>query len=170
MRPMRRARPVLVLALLIPAAAEARTYRIADLSERAVAEVKRDTRVPVLLPDRLSLDYSRRLHISATTFRGGYDITLGAVRDCGANVCSLGSVAATPGGRLGFRQRVRLRGGRRGSFKGLTCRASCSPPTIDFRRGRVLYSIQAKLSTASDRIARRRLVRAANEALRAGPR
>ncbi|MBA3302222.1 MAG: hypothetical protein H0T15_10210 [Thermoleophilaceae bacterium] len=160
----------IALSLAIPASAMAKTYDIATLSKAAVAEVKKDVDFDVLLPDELALDYSKRLYIDASTFGGGYDITFGAVRNCGANVCALGNVEAQPGGRLAFRDRVKLANGSTASFKPLTCGGSCSPPTLDFRRKGVRYSIQAKLSASKDAEQRRQLIAAANEALAAGPR
>jgi hypothetical protein len=63
---------------------------------------------------------------------------------------------------------VKLRGGRTGYFKPLTCGASCSPPVIEWLEGDVLYWIQA--DAGNGRQEKRRLVRMANSALRHGPR
>ncbi|MBA2505650.1 MAG: hypothetical protein H0V29_06845 [Thermoleophilaceae bacterium] len=160
----------IAVCLAIPASSSAKTYDIADISKAAVTKVKRSVDIDVLLPDQLALDYSGRLYMNPSTFDEGYDITFGAVRNCGASVCSLGNVEGMPGGRLAFRDRVKLANGSTASFKGLTCGASCSPPTIDFRVKGVRYSIQAKLETPSDKVARRRLIAAAEEAIEAGPR
>ena len=53
--------------------------------------------------------------------------------------------------------------GRNGRFHPLSCGASCSPASIEWRERGALYSIQAK-------VARRELVRMASSAIRNGPR
>jgi hypothetical protein len=65
---------------------------------------------------------------------------------------------------------VRLRGGIPGWFRLLSRGASCSPPVLQYRRRGVLYEIAANVPDRTNAGARRRLVAAANAALRAGPR
>ena len=65
---------------------------------------------------------------------------------------------------------MRLRGGIPGWFKPLSCGASCSPAVLQYRRRGVLYEIAAKLSASTNAGQRAALIRAANAALRIGPR
>jgi hypothetical protein len=52
----------------------------------------------------------------------------------------------------------------------VSCGASCSPAMLQFRRRGVLYEIAAKVPDPAASGQRARLARAANEALRVGPR
>ena len=73
------------------------------------------------------------------------------------------SSARVQGGRPSGGHRVALPRGRTGRFHPLSCGASCSPASIEWRERGALYSIQAK-------VARRELVRMASSAIRNGPR
>lgn len=160
----------IALCLVIPASASAKTYDIGSLAKSAVTKVKKDTDIDVLLPGDLALDYSGKLYFTPSALDEGYSITFGATRNCGASVCSLGSAEATPGMRLAFSDRFKLADGQTASFQGLTCQASCSPPTIDFRVKGVRYAISAKLSTPSDKVAKKQLTAAAEDAIEEGAR
>ncbi len=156
-----------VAAPAAPAASE-RSFDLPTLFDAQVRSIKQQTTVPVLLPQTLRVD-ARRLHPSGGAGRAGWDLQLGSVARCGgATACFVASFTAQRNERPHFRQRVRLRGGRTGYFKPLTCGASCSPPIIEWRRKSVLYAIQARVGSA--RTERRELVRLANSAIRRGPR
>jgi hypothetical protein len=157
-----------LLFVLLPAAgASAKTYDLPAVLGGKLHRIAAATDVPVLLPDHLALDYGGRLYGEAAVMKGGFAIGFDGAPDCGgANACSLASVTAQRGGRPGYKRTVRLRGGVTGYFKPLTCGGSCSPPELQFVHAGVLYGIAAKVPGQ----ARRRLVRAANEALAAGDR
>jgi len=67
------------------------------------------------------------------------------------------------GGRPSGRRTVRLARGRTGHYRPLSCGASCSPPSVEWRERHARYSVQAK-------VGKRELVRMANSAIRNGPR
>jgi hypothetical protein len=160
-----------LLALLILAApAAADRYDVLDLLGDELERVDRATPVPILLPPTLDLDYDGRVFAFGDGRRRAWGFTLTTRRRCGANACYLASLDAERGGELAFARRVRITNTVRGSYKPLSCGASCSPPAIDFVRGGVRYAIQAKLGIGGDRAQRRALVQAARAALRAGPR
>jgi hypothetical protein len=132
-----------------------------------------DARTPlaILLPDMIDLDFDGRVYASSAAGARSWSFALAGAPGCGgATACFLASFSAERGAAPAYRTRVRLRGGIPGWFKPLTCGASCSPPAIQYRRRGVLYEIAAKVPDATAAAQRRRLVRAANEALRIGPR
>jgi hypothetical protein len=111
------------------------------------------------------------VYASGTGGRRAWSFALAGAPNCGgATACFLASFTAERGGTPAFRTRVRLRGGIPGWFKPLSCGASCSPPVLQYRRRGVLYEISANGPDRTNAAARRRLVTAANAALRIGPR
>ena len=169
---MLRSLALAVLALLALAApAAAATVDVPEVLGAELERVDRRTSLPILVPDRLALDHDGEVFAVGDGARRRWSFTLSAKPDCGANVCFLAGMDAERGGELAFRRRVRITRSVTGSYKPLTCGASCSPPTIDFLRRGVRYSIQAQLDVPGGaRADRRALVRAARSALRAGPR
>jgi hypothetical protein len=132
-----------------------------------------DARTPiaVLLPDTLELDHDGRVYASGSGGRRRWSFALAGAPACGgANACFLAAFTAERGASPAFRAKVRLRGGIPGWFKPVTCGASCSPAGLQYRRKRVLYEISAKVPDRTAAAQRARLVRAANQALRVGPR
>ncbi|HWS55058.1 MAG TPA: hypothetical protein VN228_13065 [Pyrinomonadaceae bacterium] len=129
--------------------------------------------VPVLLPDDLPASVREdRLYVDGGPSEGGYDVTLALAPDCGgANACTVGSFSAQRGGALVEElEQVTLAGGVRGSYKGLTCGASCSPAMIEWVADGVLYTIQLKLNAGGDAGDKRELIKLANSSITAGPR
>lgn len=145
-----------------------RSFDVPRLFATQIERIKARSTVAVLLPQTLRFD-ARRLYPRGGPRRAGWDLGLGAVPGCGgATACFVASFKARRGQRPHFRGKVRLRGGRTGYFKPLTCGASCSPPIIEWRRARVLYSIQARVGNRETE--RRELVGLANSAIGRGPR
>jgi hypothetical protein len=137
----------------------------------SLASVKRRTRIPVLLPQRATVERPRghRLEPAWSATARRWDLELGFGPRCGgANACSVGSFQAERGGTPAFTRKVRLRGGVTGYFEPTSCGGSCSPPGIQFVRRGVLYSIQFRSAGAGSE--RSRIVAMANAALAAGPR
>ncbi|HEV3467674.1 MAG TPA: hypothetical protein VG148_00020 [Pyrinomonadaceae bacterium] len=129
--------------------------------------------VPVLLPDDLPASVREDgLFVEGGPSAEGYDVTLALAPDCGgANACTVGSFSAQRGGELVEElERVELANGVRGSYKGLTCGASCSPAMIEWVSEGVLYTIQLKLNAGGDAGDRREMIRLANSSITAGPR
>jgi hypothetical protein len=127
-----------------------------------------DSGVPVRVPDTLPLDVAADgLFATGQGRRKGYEFALAGAADCGgANACTFGYLSARKGGRLGARPNVTLTRGIRGVFQPLSCGASCSPPSIIWRQGGVLYDIQLKAVPGT----KRQFIRLANSAISAGPR
>jgi hypothetical protein len=80
-----------------------------------------------------------------------------------ASACFIAEFRASRDGRPSGRRTVGLARGRTGHFHPVSCGASCSPASIEWRERGALYSIQAK-------VAKRELVRMADSAIRNGPR
>lgn len=148
-----------------------RSVALARGLRRQIAAIERHTTVPVLLPETVLIDVPRGHGIEQkwSANRRGWEISLGIGPRCGgANACFVGEFAATRGGRLTFRTRVRLHGGVIGRYKPSTCGASCSPPAIQWKVRDVLYDVQFR--AAGSGTDRQKLVALADSALAAGPR
>jgi hypothetical protein len=160
---------VLLAALICAAPAAAKSYDVPSALGSSLDRVSARSSLAVLVPQRLALDYQGRLYASGSGDAKQWALSLAGARHCGANVCMLATFSAERGGTPAFKRQVRLRGGVTGYFKPLSCGGSCAPPEIQFARAGVLYTIQAKVPDSSDAGQLRRLKRAANSALRAGP-
>jgi hypothetical protein len=165
---MRAALLALALLLLLPAAAPAKSLDLPELFQEVLPEVKAQTDVPVLLPQRYRSD-TRRNVPSGVGGADGYSLGIASVRNCGgATACFVADFSAQRGEDPHYLRAVRLTGGRRGYFKPLTCGASCSPPAIEWVEDDVLYSIQAYAGTKKQE--KKRLRQMANSAIRHGAR
>ena len=161
---------LLLCPLLIPARAGAASnaYDVPELVAGGLKAVKRVTEVPVLLPSRLSSEFTK-LYSAGRGRAGSYEFELSPRRNCGgATACFLAGFYAVRGKRPTARRKVALAGGITGYFRPLSCGASCAAPSIEWSHGGVLYTIQAKLGTR--RTERAILTRLANSAIRNGPR
>lgn len=127
-----------------------------------------DSGVPVRVPDTLPLDITEsRIFAEGEGRPKGYIISLAGAPDCGgANACTYGYLSAKTGAKLGARPNARLKGGIRAVFSPLSCGASCSPPSISWRQGGVLYVIGLKAVPGT----KRQFIQLANSAISAGPR
>jgi hypothetical protein len=154
----------LLLALLAPAAAAAtRTIDLPKLFATQLERARAQTDVPILLPSTMRSDF-RRHYPEGRATANAWRFDLGAVRRCHqATACFIAEFKGVRDGRPSGRRAIRLARGRTGYYRPLSCGASCSPPSIEWRERHALYSIQAK-------VAKRELVRMANSAIRNGPR
>ena len=161
----------LLLLLGLAAIAEAAIYDVPARLGKTLTQTRAQTDLAILLPQRLALDYDGKVYASGGGNARSYDLELAGAPNCGgANACFLATFTAERGASPHFTRKVRLRGGRTGYFKPLSCGASCSPPAIEWRARGNLYAIQAKLPDGTNAGALARLVRAANAAIAAGPR
>ena len=155
---------VALVALLAPAAGGA--TRSIDLPQLFATQLERarvQTEVPILLPQTMRSDFRRHVPEGRAT-ADAWRFDIGAVRDCHqATACFVAEFKAVRDGKPSGRRTVRLNRGRTGYYRPLSCGASCSPPSIEWRERHALYSIQAK-------VAKRELLRMANSAIRNGPR
>ena len=160
----------LALALLAPAGASAATYTydVPDLVEKPLIAVKKATKVDVLLPSRMTTDL-KKLYSEGSGRARSYRFEIGAIRKChSATACFVASFSARRGAKPSNPRKVKLRGGRRGYFRPLSCGASCAAPSLEWVQDGVRYTIEAKLGTK--RTERKILVRLANSAIANGPR
>jgi hypothetical protein len=157
--------PLLAL-LLLAAAAPAASARTIDVPKRFATQIERahaQTTVPILLPQTMRSDF-RRFFAEGRATANAWRFDLGAVRDCNqATACFIAEFKAVRDRRPSGRRTIRLNRGRTGYYRPLSCGASCSPPSIEWRERHALYSIQAK-------VPKRELVRMANSAIRNGMR
>ncbi len=159
-------RTLLLALVLLAAAAPGASARTIDVPARFATQIERahaQTTVPILLPQTMRSDF-RRFFAEGRATANAWRFDLGAVRDCNqATACFIAEFKGVRDGRPSGRRTIRLDRGRTGYYRPLSCGASCSPPSIEWRERHALYSIQAK-------VAKRELVRMANSAIRNGPR
>jgi len=130
-----------------------------------VADVKEQTKIPVLLPSSLKSD-EPKLYGSGGADSKSYQLSVSTVEDCGANACSLAFFSAYKGQKLYGTRKATLANGVHGRYLPLSCGGSCSPPSIQWIRKGVLYEIQMDF----EKHPRAELVKMANSAIRQGPR
>ena len=143
----------------------------------AVAEVAEGSNAVVLAPEQLRFAHQpslkRRMHAAATPRDRRWEISLEIGRECGADACFVGLLAAAPGELPdhGWR-RVRLAEGTRGAFRGVSCGGSCAPANILWREHRLLHTLQIAVPPGDpgSRRERRAMVAMANSAINAGAR
>jgi hypothetical protein len=164
---------VLTLALLAGsvATAEAALFEIPRVLREDLRRVAPKTDVPIRLPATMRLDFPDPVFGAGGGTKSRYDFSINATDDCGgANACFLASFTGQKGGSYAFAKRVSLANGITGRYKPLSCGASCSPPTIEWKQRGHLYRLQAKLAVSGRTKQRRAMVRAANSAIRSAPR
>ena len=109
-----------LIALLAPASASAATfiYDVPDLVEKPLIAVKKATKIPVLLPSRMTTEH-RRLFSEGRGRTNRYEFEIGAVRNCGtATACHVASFRARRGGKpTRHRARSRSPSGRTGYYR-----------------------------------------------------
>lgn len=139
-----------------------------------IASVKRgDDGVAVLLPATMPLP--RPDYTASSASPGRYRLEIDGAEPCnGANVCLFALFTGVRGGHL-YGKPVALHGAITGRYATIQCGAACSPASIDWRSGGVLYTIEANPSVeyhprAAAGAVRAAFVAAANEAIDAGPR
>jgi hypothetical protein len=160
-------RRILLLALLsfavLAPAASARTVDLPKLFATQLERAQARSDVPILLPQTMRADF-RRFFPEGRARLNTWRVDVGAVRGCHqATACFIAEFRASRDGRPSGRRTVGLARGRTGHFHPVSCGASCSPASIEWRERGALYSIQAK-------VAKRELVRMADSAIRNGPR
>ena len=159
-------RPLLLALVLLAVAAPAASARTIDVPQRFATQLERahaQTTVPILLPQTMRSDF-RRFFPEGRATLNAWRFDLGAVRSCNqATACFIAEFKGVRDGKPSGRRAIRLARGRTGYYRPLSCGASCSPPSIEWRERHALYSIQAK-------VVKRELLRMANSAIRSGPR
>jgi hypothetical protein len=154
--------------LALTAAVAAPTVDLPDLFAGELDRIGPKTDVPILLPQTMPDEFDDYFPSGFGRERR-WGLQLGAAAGCGgANACFIASFSGREGGKPFGQRTVKLARGRVGRFKPLSCGASCSPPSIEWKERGATYSIQAKVAT--DATALRLFKRMANSAIRNGPR
>ena len=170
MRPTRLLPIAVLLALLAPAAASAKVRNVPDVLGSKLGKLTAATPLAVLLPETLPFDYGGKLYGAVSGGKRRWSVTIAGDPACGgANACTLAWLDAQKGGKPHNTREVPLANGITGYFAPLSCGGSCSPPSIEFSTGGVLYEIAARVA-AKGRTDRGILKAAANSAIRHGPR
>jgi hypothetical protein len=142
-----------------------------DVLTSVIPELKSQTGVPILLPERLPTLAKETYYANPKGDAAGYTIRLESNPDCdGANACFLGMLRAKRGGRFSFPEVVKLGETVTGRFKPTSCGGSCSSAAIEWKYEGVLYTAQLSLHTASEREVRAAMIELAKRALLLGAR
>ena len=159
-------RTLLLATVLLAVLAPAASAREIDVPKRFATQLERartQTTVEILLPQTMRSDF-RRFFAEGRATANAWRFDLAAVRACNqATACFIAEFKGVRDGKPSGRRSIRLNRGRTGYFQPLSCGASCSPATIEWRERHALYPIQAKVGKGE-------LVRMANSAIRNGPR
>jgi hypothetical protein len=170
-------RPLLLLiacaalvALAVPAfAASEGDVNVPAKFKSLLPKVKAKSGLAVRLPDKIHVFLNpKKTFADATATKKSYFLELDAAKSChGANACFLAGFSAVRGGKPAYKKTVSLTRGITGYFKPVTCGASCSPATIQWKQGKVLYEIQNKGAVKPEKAGMAKL---ANSAIRGGKR
>jgi hypothetical protein len=152
-----------------PAQAASTRVDVTGVTAHVVDRVNASAPLPVLLPDAIVINGSRRrAYAGGAAFKRGWAIDLGYAPGCaGANACEMASFSAVLGSDLGGRANVTLVRGVKAHYQPLSCGASCAPPMLTFVVGRGTYTFSVKDPSGAPRAA---LIAMANAAIRAGAR
>jgi hypothetical protein len=166
-------RPALLIAVLCLTAvapAHAKVRSLPTILGSKLGKLTASTPLPVLLPQSLPFDYGGKVYGTVSGGSKGYSASFDAAKNCGgANACFLASMLGQKGGKASGKSKVTLRGGITGYFSPLSCGGSCSPPSLEFNKGGVLYDLQARVAQKGKND-KQILVAAVNSALAHGPR
>jgi hypothetical protein len=136
----------------------------------SIGDFMADTDIPIFLPSRLP-HLSETVYVELETTSRNYRIVLESTADCDhANACFLGLLTGDKGRELAAPEKLRLADGSEARFEPSGCGGSCSPPSIEWKKGDVVYGIQLVLSSNDEKKAKAVLTQLANEAIAAGPR
>jgi hypothetical protein len=146
----------------------------ARVFRRVLGKLKRETKVPILLPARLPRTVKESdIHIVQGDGKpDGYEVTLSYKPDCG-DACVAGWFEAKRGDKAvmrDFDKRVRLVNGIRGFYRAKSCGMSCTPPEIDWQYKGVLYAVQFNVNGRSDGQDEAAMIALANSAISGGER
>lgn len=155
-----------VTAVAAPALAAGTRINVPRKFKKILPDVKAKSGIAVRLPSYLDVGIKpKRVHGSGDAAKGEYGLNLGVGKDCnGSNVCFVAFFAGNKGGKFASGgKKVKLAHGITGRFHDISCGASCSPASMEWKQKHVLYDIQVKAGKA-------KLKRLANQAIKAGPR
>jgi len=128
-----------------------------------VADVKQDTKLAILAPTTLTAAKKGEFYGSGEGGARLYQIRVSTEKDCTGAPCALATFSGSRDGTVHGKRKATLAKGRKGRYTPLTCGASCSPPSIVWKEGGIVYEITMNATRAQ-------LVRMANSAIKKGPR
>lgn len=134
----------------------------------ALAEIRAQTRIPILLPIKLApgIHESDIKLASGEVREDGYFISLYFSKDASDSTFAAGFGGSTrvfAPKDLPNTRRVALSGGRTGMFRPVSCGGSCAPANLWWEQNGVMYQIQIKLrSDIAERDQEKMLVETAN--------
>jgi hypothetical protein len=171
-------RPVLLLiacaalvAVAVPAfaASSEGNVNVPAKFKSLIPKVKAKSGLTVRLPGKIHVFVNpKKVYAESSSTKKSYALDLVAAKPCrGANACFLAGFSAVRGGTPAYKKTVSLTRGITGYFKPITCGASCSPATIQWKQGKVLYEIQNKGAVKPEKAG---MVKLANSAIRGGSR
>ena len=128
-------------------AASAGSVDLPKIFSKQIAAITKTTAVPVLLPGSLPFAGEvPKLYASGGATPDGWDLELAGAPNCGgATACFFASFEAKRGGKLPRKANLRLSGGDPAVYQAISCGASCSPATLWFTHGGVLYTWSDKV-------------------------
>jgi hypothetical protein len=134
-----------------------------------IPKVSAKSGLAVRLPSKIHVFVNpKKTFAEGSSTKKSYVLDLVAAKPChGANACFLAGFSAVRGGKPAYKKTVSLTRGITGYFKPITCGASCSPATIQWKQGKVLYEIQNKGAVKPEKAGMAKL---ANSAIRGGRR
>jgi hypothetical protein len=142
-----------------------------DALASVIPELKSQTSVPILLPQRLPALADETYYAHPKGDAEGYTVRIESDPDCdGANACFLGMLRAKRGGKFSLPEVVKLGGTANGRFKPTSCGGSCSSAAIEWKYEGILYTAQLNLHTGSEREVRTAMIDLAKSAVQLGPR
>jgi hypothetical protein len=141
----------------------------ASVFDPAIAEIRSETKVPIILPSKLPavlVEGGIKL-ASGLLSQTGYEISLYYDTDAtDATFAALFSGSTEVFSDLPNTQPVKLENGITGMFRPVSCGGSCAPANLWWAKGAVMYQIQIKLPMAMDeRQQEKALVEAANSSV-----
>ncbi len=144
----------------------------AKVFEPAIAQVKANTNIPILLPSELPAPLKENdIHFSVGNGKHNkYEITLFYEEGAGY-AAFVGFFSGEAIGKTNIRgKKIKLANGITGYFSGKSCGGSCSASQIKWRLDNVLYTLQLKLAVKSKDEEEKALTTAANSAILGGAR
>lgn len=153
-------------AVAAPALASGTRINVPRKFKKILPSVRASSGIAVRLPSYLDVGIRpKRVHGTLEdASKGDYGLDLGVGKNCdGADACFVASFSGEKHGKFHGGKKVSLAHGIKGRFHDISCGASCSPASIEWKQKHVLYDIQVKAGKA-------KLKRLANQAIKAGPR
>jgi hypothetical protein len=147
----------------------------AQVFSSALAQLKQQTHLPILLPDHLPPLAENSVYARASADDDSYSVRLESDPDCdGANACFLGIFRAKRNGHFSYPEVLTIPA-KAGSpvparYKSTTCGGSCSAPSIEWKWKGILYTAQLTLHTESEAQARTMMIELAQNSIATGPR